>query len=482
MSAPNPNNNNNDNDKLNDNQDVAPSLAPPSLVPSLAPPSLSAVQDFVDDVSSSVVSSVSQYLSPEVVPNVVPNVDPDSDTAYSYESVPYAPNDRARSSSSKDSDGSYVSKSSWYGPKYSPTKATPEFIKVEEDGSYYVENEHEKDFSDYYDAIDNYYRYKTQYETAKRLEQATVMRNNPTASWTTKRNLYKLKKTACINCKRRVGTIFSTDYATATEFLKVAPRVLKAACGDTTSPCALDIQIMIPNTTTFDEPISKTKEIIKQLQNDIIKEKNDAIFGYTPKEVAIQNFKQTTGALSVTIERYENIISLHEYITNNIKQNKLLTDTQIAFYNNIGSLNNYISEFKKTNDDQFIGEAVSLYIDELIVQSEEIMQNTYSISTVEFDPKDTTFQLFQQKINLPKNQVSLRANTKIIKYVIDDQNVVANKKPKPATKPTMDKMVPNTNTRLVIQESSDNSDNSDNSNKLSLSTNSSKPLSEISSE
>jgi hypothetical protein len=253
------------------------------------------------------------------------------------------------------------------------------------------------------------------------------MTKNPTASWSKMRTLYKLKKPACINCKRRVGTVFSTEYVESDRALKPSPRILKAKCGDTVAPCALDIQIMIPNTTTFDKPIKTTKNIIKRLQNEIIREKNDAIFGYTSKEVAIQKFKSTTAVISSFIERYEKLMALYEYIANNVKTNAELTATQTAFYNNVDALNNYIDEFKRSNDDQYIEESVTLYMDELLLQSEKIMQSTYSYCGVDFEREDTSFHLIQQKLSLPKNQVSLRADAKIIKYVIEDQNVVYRK-------------------------------------------------------
>ena len=407
--------------------------------------------------------------------------------AQSDESPPYAPGDKT------DSDWSNTS---WYGPKYVKKMATPMFISPEEDGSYYVESANEKDFSDYYDAIDNYYNYKSQYDTAKKNIQSTIISNNPDASWNKRRNLYKITKPPCINCKRRVGTIFSIDYDISDDILKTEPRILKAACGDNVAPCQLDIQIMIPNTTTFDSPIVKLKKVIKVLQNDIIKEKNDSIFGYTPKEIAIQNFKTTTGALSSLIERYESLISLYEYVANadskniteitdtGIKQQSL-NEIRILFYNTLEVLNNYINEFKKTNDDHFISDAVSLYIDDLIVQAEEIRKLNYAISTVEFNNTDATYSLIQQKMNLPKNQVSLRANTKIIKYVIDNETVVSakNKKQSKPQNPSvplnpLNKSVPQ-KPRLIIESSSASEPNE---NVISLRTNGSESLSEVSSD
>jgi hypothetical protein len=349
---------------------------------------------------------------------------PDDAATAVNDSPGYAP-DSGKSASVFESDS--YSNNSWYGPEYIKEIESPDFILPEEDGTFYVESEHERDFSDYYDAIDNYYNYKSQYETAKRLEQTAIRTKNPTASWSKMRTLYKLKKPACINCKRRVGTVFSTEYVESDRALKPAPRILKAKCGDTVGPCALDIQIMIPNTTTFDNPIKTTKNIIKRLQNEIIREKNNAIFGYTSKEVAIQKFKSTTAVISSFIERYEKLMALYEYIANNVKKNAELTATQTAFYNNVDALNNYIDEFKRSNDDQYIEESVTLYIDELLLQSEQIMQSTYSYCGVDFEREDTTFHLIQQKLSLPKNQVSLRADAKIVKYVIEDQNVVYRK-------------------------------------------------------
>lgn len=325
----------------------------------------------------------------------------------------------------------------WSNTSYNaPSSPLDKTISFNNDSevSFYVE--HEDEMTDYYEAIDSYYSYKEHYETSKTAIKNKISSNHADVSWRQKRNLYRKTRPACINCKRKVGTVFSTEYvedkADPNNIDKTA-RLLKARCGDDKDPCTLDIQIMIPHTIMFEKIFENNKKLIKTMQKMIIEEKNNAIFGYSERNSAILKFQTINNQLSSVIKDDEYVSLLFEYIANNSKKTKLLEETHTAFYTNINILRDYLAEYEKTNDDQSIIDAVTLYNDEIVPQLEQIASLKFMHQSVEMD-NNATFHLVQQEVNLPNRVYSSLDTARIVKYVVDNENIVPKKallKPNP---------------------------------------------------
>jgi hypothetical protein len=227
-----------------------------------------------------------------------------------------------------------------------------------------------------------------------------------------------------------VGTVFATeqveDKADPNNIDKTA-RLLKARCGDDKEPCTLDIQIMIPFTIMFEKIFENNKKLIKTMQKIIIEEKNNAIFGYSERNSAILKFQTINNQLSSVIKDDEYVSLLFEYIANNSKKTKLLEETHAAFYTNINILRDYLAEYEKTNDEQSIIDAVTLYNDEMVPQLEQIASLKFMHQSVEMD-NNATFHLVQQEVNLPNRVYSSLDTARIVKYVVDNENIVPKKK------------------------------------------------------
>jgi hypothetical protein len=300
--------------------------------------------------------------------------------------------------------------------------------------SFYVE--HEDEMTDYYEAIDSYYSYKEHYENSKTAIKNKISSNHADVSWRQKRNLYRKTRPACINCKRKVGTVFATEHVedkTDPNNIDKTARLLKARCGDDKEPCTLDIQIMIPFTIMFEKIFENNKKLIKTMQKMIIEEKNNAIFGYSERNSAILKFQTINNQLSSVIKDDEYVSLLFEYIANNSKKTKLLEETHAAFYTNINILRDYLAEYEKTNDEQSIIDAVTLYNDEMVTQLEQIASLKFMHQSVEMD-NNATFHLVQQEVNLPNRVYSSLDTARIVKYVVDNENIVPKKallKPNP---------------------------------------------------
>lgn len=321
-----------------------------------------------------------------------------------------------------DSDGDLSPGYAPFSPEFSTSTTSnvqiPLITRVENDGV--IARETRADQSEYYDAISRYYEYKEQYETSKaRIKSQFITRSEMASlSWQDKRNKYRQLKPPCINCKRPVGTIFSTKRAAMNDN---DVRILKAVCGDDVAPCILNIQISIPITNTYQETISIYKHKINYFKERIIMAKNDLIFGYSKSQnEAIGAFKVYNNLLSDNLTLLQEIMIEFEQFSSNPEKKAQLKLLQTDFYANLEIYNNYVNNFKTTNDIQFIKEAVTIYLTMISPQVEQIMNLKYSFSSVEYNENDNTFHLYQPVYTLNENQENYpgAANEEIISFEI----------------------------------------------------------------
>ena len=91
------------------------------------------------------------------------------------------------------------------------------------------------------EALNNYYQFKTLYETSYNKEKRDII-NNKKLSWNEKRSIFQKLKPKCINCKRPVGTFFSSKFSND-EYNGF--KIISAVCGDRVKPCKLSIKLKI---------------------------------------------------------------------------------------------------------------------------------------------------------------------------------------------------------------------------------------------
>ena len=142
------------------------------------------------------------------------------------------------------------------------------------------------------EAINEFYKLKDKYKSGYYDKYIKQIINNEKKSKREKRVEYsKLPKPECINCKRNVETIFTITFDATTWTRKFI-----AKCGDLTTPCPLDIQIVYAVRQQYYEAIKDGLEEIEKLKLDIIKEKNNALF-FEKNNDTISNFEKLTDSL-----------------------------------------------------------------------------------------------------------------------------------------------------------------------------------------
>jgi hypothetical protein len=241
------------------------------------------------------------------------------------------------------------------------------------------------------DALNTYYGLKSQYEKNMAKEKNKII-NTPGLSWREKRREFLRIKPKCINCKRPLGTIFKTRNT------KEGERHLIALCGDRANPCPLNIDLNVGYIVNIFDFIQNDEKEIDKYKKDIIKEKNDLLFGYIDSEEAVKRFDELKENISALMSSYEYTLEIYLNIVNNKEKKEDLKKKSTAFFLEVDNFKKMISDYEKTQDVQYVSDAIELYINSILPTTTELRNLKYAYSAVEYNEDENTYSLIQKPI------------------------------------------------------------------------------------
>lgn len=263
------------------------------------------------------------------------------------------------------------------------------------------------------DAINEYYKLKDTYETNYHNKYIKPIIKSKDKSYKEKRVQFsRLPKPECINCKRNVGSLFSIKQVSTEEELY---RSFTIKCGDNKDPCPLNIDIKYSLRYPYQELLIDTQ--LKNTKNEIIKEKNNTIFGYISENEALEIFNKLTEKLKEESENYGFV--LEKYILNNDNPVKYeLINKKIDEFNknNVMQFKKMIEEYKNTQGTQIVLDAVKYYIEEMVPQLKEIQQLKYEVNLVEYDETKGIYTLIQKKNSNQNLETSIIDVDKVVSF------------------------------------------------------------------
>ena len=247
--------------------------------------------------------------------------------------------------------------------------------------------------------MNEYYNLKSQYESNINKLKIKII-NNKELSNREKQREYKKLKPKCINCKRPVGTIFSCFYDE-----KEDGRRLKTICGDKTKPCDLNIEMNLGKIIRLEDFLEMDEKDISQLKLEIIKDKNDLIFGYITTEEALEKFEQSKEKLNEYVSSYELTLEKYMLITNNKEKIQELKKLELEIQSNIS----YIKDaLKKESTKQSVHDVILFQIEEMMPKINKRENIMYPYNAVECD--DYECKLMQKKITIEQLENNFAEN------------------------------------------------------------------------
>uniref|UniRef100_A0A6C0LJY3 Uncharacterized protein n=1 Tax=viral metagenome TaxID=1070528 RepID=A0A6C0LJY3_9ZZZZ len=251
--------------------------------------------------------------------------------------------------------------------------------------------------------LNEYYKLKSKYEADFNKTKKKII-NNPDLSKKEKQREFQRLKRSCVNCKKIGGTLFTNSLN------EDGSRHLKARCGNT-KPCDLNISLEISQYYLFGDVLAENEADIKQYKNEIIQYKNDILFGYASKERTLTLFDNLAKKISDSMELYSSYLEEYKSITDNEDKKRILSEKKSESYLYLQNIKNAVDEFNKTGNNQFVTDAVSIYVNSLKPLADEIVHLKYKQNVVRYNEETMQYHLIQTN------------------YVIDDLefNIVENK-------------------------------------------------------
>jgi len=256
------------------------------------------------------------------------------------------------------------------------------------------------------ESLNNYYEFKTLYETSYDKEKRDII-NNKKLSWNEKRSRFQKLKPKCINCKRPVSTIFSRKSTNdnSGEF-----KTLLAVCGDRVNPCRLNINLKLDSVETLENNIKELDNSIEEDKNIIIQKKNELLFGYITSENAIDTFEDLKTNLNDKYELKNFFLELLISKTDNEEKKNEFKQLLSDYYTAIKNISQDIKDANIDNNVKLIEDTIrNNYVDLLMNKPsssenppqigvlEKIRNLKYTYSNVEYDEDTNKYHLIQKK-------------------------------------------------------------------------------------
>lgn len=307
-------------------------------------------------------------------------------------------------------------------------------------------NQTEQTPTDIHDILNEFYKLKDKYEKnyyEKYIKN--IVRSTNKSNKEKKREFSRLPKPQCINCERNVGTIFSIN---ADKQQPIRNFIVK--CGDIVDPCPLDINFNYSDRVTYQSDIRFTTKLLNNIKNKMVKEKNDVIFGYILPNIATEHFNQLSEELKENTDLNGFLIEKNILVNDNPAKKELVNKLQVELQNNnIVPFKNFVSEYMRTDNPDYVKEAVQMYIAEIIPKLKEIQRLKYDVNLIEYNSDDNTFHLIQKPNSLESLQYEITDDDKIISYT---KGVKSVKKTRKITQPTKAKTLKLKPTIELVQD------------------------------
>ena len=222
----------------------------------------------------------------------------------------------------------------------------------------------------YYEKVYKYYNLKKKYQDHKQVMINKII--NSDQDLYLKKQLYSKLQFKCVNCGKIGGTIFTES-----------DKQLRAVCGNTTTPCELNISIEKKIVDLVPKLLENSLTNINNKKREMIKMKLDFVFNYLSEEDAVSNFDNVKDELNNLQESYLDLYKIMKDRTDNLEINKLIDEKILENEKLKLEYRELINLYKSTKEIIYIKEAVDLYQSKIKVLDKAILDLNYNIKFID---------------------------------------------------------------------------------------------------
>jgi hypothetical protein len=253
--------------------------------------------------------------------------------------------------------------------------------------------------TNYYEELEEYYKLKNKYMLLKQ-KKINELVGEYGKDYDQKKQILAKYKPKCVNCKQDGGTIFTES-----------PELLRVTCGNTSSPCKLDIVIERKKFAQVTEKLITTHKDLENYKKNIIITKLDFLFNYIEEEKAVELFETLKHQLNNSQESYNNLVNLYNSITHNEELKLLIQEKIQDFEINKKQYSDALELFKSSGEINYLKTAVEIFNSKLSILGNELMKLKYKSSHIEKNEHDQ-FIFYQNNYNLEDLIIELNTKNK----------------------------------------------------------------------
>jgi hypothetical protein len=253
---------------------------------------------------------------------------------------------------------------------------SPTIVELKNDNNPLFDNTHfcrnegelvEKDSADlaekeieYTQALYQYFKIKNEYENYFLMKKREIYKKYENKN-KAKQKIAKIQP-KCIHCERPVGTIF-----------ELKDRYHTASCGDTRTPCKLNIKIYSGN-NDYDNNIvlSLTKTQLDETKSEIIEKKMQTVLNYITEQSSSVQFKTLMEKYNMYNKEYSESLKNYEETMYGDIRKECIREKQIHIYELLEHIDGLIKE-------GHIEPAVKMQVKELFPEIENLRKLKYDI-------------------------------------------------------------------------------------------------------
>ena len=237
---------------------------------------------------------------------------------------------------------------------------------------------------DFDTAVSRYYKLKHDYQ--KQINKVVKeLYNNSSLTMQEKHQKFLETKKKCIKCGKSGGTIFSET-----------TNLLTAKCGNTESPCRLDIQLEKATYNNIIDVMELENKQVNNYKNNIITTKLDYMFGFKNQAETLQKFEELKNDLVKIVKSYQEHTQKYIDTIYNLTNISKINSLNYQLDSNILSFKDLIDNFNKEGDIQYIKDAVELYVNTIKIINTELNSLRYKLQEI-YKDKDTNISYLIQK-------------------------------------------------------------------------------------
>ena len=245
--------------------------------------------------------------------------------------------------------------------------------------------------------MDEYYKLKHTYE--KKVSSAlNKIYSKTDKSPEKKRATAKKYVPPCINCKRKVGSVFSND--NLKYFIK---------CGDSEEPCNLNFSASRDIIINLEDIVDTRDKHIDNIRVSIIRTKLDFLFKYANEADTLSRFEKQKNELNVENEHfYKRKEELSKRLNNYDRQ--LNNSINKGVYNEtMKQIRENSTEFKKSGEINYLNENALLTKDVMMPLLKKIRETKYDVSKIESyeENNDVFYKVYNVKHDIKLLEATL---------------------------------------------------------------------------